>query len=443
MMFDILIVLLGTMAGVLAGLLSGIGAFATVLICYPFLLQLDPYHIILFYVCLITATQYVGSVVAIYLGIPGEATSLPSVLEGGRLYKKRMAHFAITNTAVGSFIGGVLAIGFTVLILPNIMPMFELTWKNNFRFFLFISVFMVIVLTSNKNIWISGLQMLIGCVLGVVGVHPLYGHERLTFGVLDLAFGIPEVSAVFAVFVLPLLMKSSARKVDVSKAKMDKIKRSMSAWRNILVFTRSIKSSLRGTVFGYLLGLVPGVGNILASNFSYAVEKKMSRSALDRITASETANNSGVFSMLLPFLIVGIPIVGSEAVVYELIVQKGFTFGLDYDVVGMIGSIVPWLLVVNAIMILVSWPMARYLIKIYQVPLKYVKIASIALLSYTIYYVGSSQGLLGLHVVSFLALLPIGYLFRNYNTLPLVVSFLMAEQLESILIRQWLLYGLS
>ena len=97
MMFDVLIVLLGTTAGVMAGLLSGIGAFATVLICYPFLLQLDPYHIILFYVCLITATQYVGSVVAIYLGIPGEATSLPSVLEGGRLYKKRMAHFAITN----------------------------------------------------------------------------------------------------------------------------------------------------------------------------------------------------------------------------------------------------------------------------------------------------------------------------------------------------------
>ena len=72
-LFDLLIVVLGTMAGIMAGLMSGIGAFATVLICYPFLLQLDPYHIILFYVCLITATQYVGSVVAIYLGIPGEA----------------------------------------------------------------------------------------------------------------------------------------------------------------------------------------------------------------------------------------------------------------------------------------------------------------------------------------------------------------------------------
>ena len=441
MMLDVLIVLLGTMAGVLAGLLSGIGAFATVLICYPFLLHLDPYHIILFYVCLITATQYVGSVVAIYLGIPGEATSLPSVLEGGRLYKKRMAHFAITNTAIGSFVGGVLAIGFTVVILPNIMTMFEITWKNNFRFFLFVSVFLVIVLTSNKNIWISGAQMLIGCVLGIVGVHPLYGHERLTFGVMDLAFGIPEVSAVFAIFVLPLLLKSESRKVDVSKVKLDNMKRSMSAWRNVFVFARSIKASLRGTVFGYLLGLVPGVGNILASNFSYSVEKKLSRSPLDRITASETANNSGVFSMLLPFLIVGIPIVGSEAVIYELIVQKGFTFGLDHDVVGMIGSIVPWLLLVNATMILVSWPLARHLIKIYQVPLRYVKAVCVALLAYTIYYVGSSQGLLSLHVISFVALLPIGYMFRNYNTLPLIVSFLMAEQLESILIRQWLLYG--
>ena len=143
----------------------------------------------------------------------------------------------------------------------------------------------------------------------------------------------------------------------------------------------------------------------------------------------------------MPFLIVGIPIVGSEAVIYELIVQKGFTFGLDHDVVGMIGSIVPWLLLVNATMILVSWPLARHLIKIYQVPLRYVKAVCVALLAYTIYYVGSSQGLLSLHILSFVALLPIGYMFRNYNTLPLIVSFLMAEQLESILIRQWLLYG--
>ena len=440
-LFDLLIVVLGTMAGIMAGLMSGIGAFATVLICYPFLLQLDPYHIILFYVCLITATQYVGSVVAIYLGIPGEATSMPSVIEGGRLYKRQMAHYAITNTALGSFLGGILAIGFTLLILPNIMTMFEVTWKNNFRFFLFVSVFLVIVLSSNKNVWVSAAQMVAGCVLGIVGVHPLYGHERLTFGVQDLAFGIPEVSAVFAIFVLPILLKADSRKVNISKINIEGMKSSMTLFRNLAVFSRSIKSSLRGTVFGYFLGLVPGVGTILASNFSYSIEKKMSRSALDRVTASETANNSGVFSMLLPFLVVGIPIVGSEAVIYELIVQKGFTFGLDHDVSGLITSIVPWLLLVNAIMILVSWPLARHLIKIYQVPLKYVKLVCLLLLGYTIFYVGNSQGLLGLHVVAFFMLLPLGYLFRNYNSLPLIVSFLMAEQLESIVIRQWLLYG--
>tara|TARA_B100001057_G_scaffold500530_1_gene616135 strand:+ start:49 stop:1371 length:1323 start_codon:yes stop_codon:yes gene_type:complete len=439
MMFELLIVLLGTVAGIMAGLLSGIGAFATVLICYPFLLHLDPIHIILFYVCLITATQYVGSVVAIYLGIPGEATSMPSVIEGRRLYKRQMAHFAITNTALGSFIGGVLAIGFTLLILPNIMSVFELTWKNNFRFFLFVGVFLVIVLSSNKNIFVSVLQMIAGCILGVVGVHPLYGHERFTFGIPDLAFGIPEVSAVFAIFVLPILFKAENRDVDLNK--LTQIKNTMSFTKNIIVFVRSIKSSLRGTVLGYFLGLVPGVGTILASNVSYGIEKKVSHSSLDRVTASETANNSGVFSMLLPFLVVGIPIVGSEAVIYELIVQKGFTFGLEHDVSGLVMSIVPWLLLVNIIMILVSWPLARYLIKIYQVPLKYVKIACLLLLAYTIFYVGNSQGLLSLHVISFLALLPLGYLFRNYNTLPLIVSFLMAEQLESIVIRQWLLYG--
>lgn len=437
-MEHLLIVLLGSAAGVLAGMLSGIGAFATMLFLYPFLINLEIVEILLFYASLITATQYIGSVAAIYLGIPGEATSMPAVVEGKRLYRHKFSHHAITNTAIGSFIGGILAVAFTVLILPHILKMFEFTFRNDFRLALFTLVIITITLSSNKNVAVSLLQLAIGSSIGLIGWNPYTGEPRMTFGILDLEFGIPEVSMVFATFVLPIILKTSIEKSDIDKIKF---KKSSSFLKSIKIYSRSLGSSLRGTVFGYFLGLVPSVGTILASNFSYAVEKKISRNALQRITSAEAANNSGIFTMMLPLLIIGIPIVGSEIIVYELLMQKGMEFGINHNPEELIMQIVPWIVLVNFLMLFLSWPLSKYLTVIYKIPSLYIKIFCSIISVYTVFYVGFSQGTEALHILSFVLLLPLGYFFRNYNTLPMIVGFLLAESFEGIVIRQLAIFG--
>ena len=443
MEIDLLIVLLGTAVGLLAGMLAGIGAFASMLFAYPFLMDLPVLHILLFYASLITASQYVGSVVAIYLGVPGEATSMPAVIEGRRLYRKNITHFAITNTAIGSFIGGLLAVALTMLILPIIMQFFTFTFRNDFRFIIFTIVILTIILSSNQNLYISLIQSAIGAFVGIIGYNSFSGEPRLTFGITDLEFGVPEVSVLFAVFVLPIVLKTKIENVDVNHLKNMSSEKSISLLKTFAVYNKSLFAGLRGTIFGYFLGLFPSVGTILASNFSYAVEKKISKSPLKRITSAESANNSGVFTMMLPLLLIGIPIVGSQIIVYELLLQQGMEFGLNHNPIDLITQIVPWIVLVNFLMLIISWPLSKWLVLIYKVRSLYIKIFVSILSVYTIFYIGYSQGTELLHILSFLLLLPFGYVFRNYNTLPFIVSFLLVESFEGILLRQIALSGLN
>ena len=101
-------ILLGVAVGTLAGLMPGIGIFASLLICYPWMLQLSVAEAFSFYLALATTTQYIGSVSATIFGVPGEASSLPAVTEGNTLYNKGLGGDAISGAALGSLLAGSL-----------------------------------------------------------------------------------------------------------------------------------------------------------------------------------------------------------------------------------------------------------------------------------------------------------------------------------------------
>ena len=103
--------LLGVLAGTIAGIVPGIGVFATLLILYPWLTSLNIIDTFVFYLALTSTTQYIGSVSATILGVPGEASSLPAIYEGHTLFKKGRGATAISGAALGSLVGGFLVLG--------------------------------------------------------------------------------------------------------------------------------------------------------------------------------------------------------------------------------------------------------------------------------------------------------------------------------------------
>ena len=166
----------------------------------------------------------------------------------------------------------------------------------------------------------------------------------------------------------------------------------------------------------------------MSSQLAWVDAKKRNKPPVERIVASETANNAGAFSQLLPLLLLGIPLVGSEALVLGLMEGKGFrldttTFRGSFIIVSVA------LVFINMIGLCLAWPLAKHIIKLFQLNLK---------LMYTIILIGFIAvigwvGFLSYQTMYFIlvavCLLPLGYMLRKLDTMPLIFAFLVHDRM--------------
>ena len=117
-MDDTLFVVLGTLLGFVSGLVPGVGNTIMIIASYPLLKDASMLQMLLYYLAIISSSQFSGSVVATVFGIPGESSSLPAVIEGNRMFRRGVGNFAISNAAIGSVLGAFVAVLAVYSILP-------------------------------------------------------------------------------------------------------------------------------------------------------------------------------------------------------------------------------------------------------------------------------------------------------------------------------------
>ena len=431
--------IIGILIGIVAGLIPGFGIFTSLIVLYPFLLNLDPINMLSLYVGLASATQFSGSVSAIIYGVPGEQSSIPAVTEGHKLFRMGQGDLAISGTAIGSFIGSFLTILFVFALFPyveNVMYLFNSI--SQLLILLLVALFLVLSGDKIKNLLMCGFAYF----LGSVGTHS-YHHEGtfMTFGNADLTTGIPMFPVVLALFIIPQLYQAYKIKNTGINVRQDKFRLK----RHIGNFIQHWKSSLRGTVLGFFGGLCPGLSTTLSSTLSYSVEKKMEKNyragSMKCLVASETANNSGSFSMLIPLLILGIPIVPSEALLYDINASKGFVFGASTFDIKIFYLVVFVLMLANFVSLIMCWPFAKYVSYVNRLDKKIVTISILILLFIIMVYIGSYTWQSTYYLIVFGLLLPISYLLRHQNTLPLIFVFLVQDRLETLFYRIPMLFG--
>jgi putative tricarboxylic transport membrane protein len=144
---------------------------------------------------------------------------------------------------------------------------------------------------------------------------------------------------------------------------------------------RSVGPVARGTVLGFLVGVLPGGGAMLASFLSYAVERKVSRhpeefgkGAVEGLAGPETANNAGTAGALLPLLCMGLPANAVSAVLLTAFMIHGVAPGAAMmerqpEVFwGLIAS----MYIGNVMLLLQNLPLIGLFIKILEVPRAYI-----------------------------------------------------------------------
>jgi len=428
------IIIYGIISGIFAGLLPGFATLTTLLTLYPLIIKWNVFDVVLFYATLCATSQYMGSIAALYLNIPGESSSIFAVKEASNLRKSGQLNRALYLTAIGSTIGAILGIGITLVFLDILEPFITYFFTTKVKIMLFILVFISFIFISNNKWYTSILLFLLGFALNLPGIST-YGDVRWTLGFKDLENGLPNFPVMLGLYVIPLLYQELWKlKVNYNSIVYEKV-----TW---IPSIAQVWIMIRSSCIGFIGGLVPSLTTIIASKLAYSYESlKKNSTSLSRVIAAETANNSAALSMLLPLLLLGIPILVSEAVILDIVEKKGFVFNWTNIVEsGFYLKLCISLLFVNILCVFISYFSTSYLIKIYQIPSKILCGILVAVLSYICYSISVEYNVVSYHLSVLLVLLPFGFMLRKLDLLPLLTAFLLGTQIEDNFIRFYLLY---
>jgi len=421
-MFSILWCLLGIVTGVLFGVIPGAGPFLAIATLYPLLQILDPFNILLFYISLLITTNYTNSVTGILYGIPGDAAAVTTARHGHKLFLKGEGHLAVSNNAISSTIGSVFAIILFLLFLPSIYSIFQF-YNSTLQLGIICTAIIFLTLLSKQKIWKTVSLFLFGGVLAKIGFNNTTYETWGTFNIDYLTLGIPFSAVMICLYIIPELLKFRDVKIGEQK-KINKFGYDPS----------TITSTGIGSFVGFWCGLIPGVTNILGSYLSANLVKK----DLNKIAAAEAANNSGALSSLLPLIILGIPIVGSEVLIFYLIVTKGFIFSVD--TMNYFTDILYYIPIVLLICLVLSWGCFNILGQLAQIYKKHKNILIISIVTFICIMSINIYPVKEWLIICLLVLGLIGYLLRKFDTFPILYGYFLTDLFWDNLMRVMVIY---
>jgi putative tricarboxylic transport membrane protein len=313
----ILACLIGALLGTVIGVLPGLGPTTTMSLMLPFTLSQDATFGIIMLTGILVGSQYGGSTTSILVNIPGEAASVVTCLDGYQMAKKGRGGPALALVAIGSFIAGTVAIVGTQVFAP-LLGAAALSFGPPEFLALMILCFILLSNLSGDSPIKGSCMFALGLWLSSIGVGPLDGVARFSFGVDDLMLGIeflPVAVGLFGVseiiittvspYVPPVLEKIRLRNLYPSRQEV----------------RRSVGPVARGSVLGFFIGLIPGPATVIATFVSYALEKRVSKNAeefghgaVEGLVGPESANNSACVGSMIPLLTLGIPFNAPSAV---------------------------------------------------------------------------------------------------------------------------------
>ncbi len=408
---------IGILAGLVSGCIPGIGNFAALLILFPYLINLDPLQIIILYTALTTISQYIGSIPAITFGIPGESSSMPAVIESRKLKDSQQIYQAIVGSAVGSTFGGLVVLALTWMVLDYLIYTVHF-FNTLIQFSLYCALLGAMILIHKENkYWVNVLLIMAGFGLGLIGYEKVTMTKILTFDSHLLYQGLPMVVVVIVLLGIPEVLKNYNTKVKYKTFNFKPEKLSFqwisNSWYSLL---------------GFIGGLAPGLTTTMSSQLAWIDAKTRNKTPVERIVASETANNAGAFSQLIPLLLLGIPLIGSEALVLGLVESKGFRLDTTsfHDMFMAVGVS---LIFLNVIGLCLAWPLAKHIIKIFKINIKFLYLTILVILALVVVYVGFTNYQTAYYITVAIALLPMAYILRKLDTMPLIFAFLVHDKM--------------
>ncbi len=325
---NLLYCFIGCLLGTLVGVLPGLGPSSTVAILLPITVYLNPIGSIIMLCGLCYGAQYGGSTTAILVNIPGEPSSVATILDGFPMTKQGRAGQALWIAAVGSFIAGTLGV-IVMSFVGSGLARYALKFgPPEYVGLLFFSLTMLISLSGSSLIK-GVLSGVFGIFLATVGSDPATGIPRLNLGIVGLMRGFDIIAVCVGLFGIGEILASAGE--GLGKIYEGKLGKMMPRGNEL---KKGLWASLRGTCVGFPLGLIPGMVTGLTPFLAYDLERRISKypekfgtGVIEGVAAPEAANNATSQAGFIPLMSLGIPTAPSMAMVLAALMMYGLQPG--------------------------------------------------------------------------------------------------------------------
>ena len=433
----LLCLLAGSICGVIVGALPGVGMLSLMIIAYPLLMKLNSIDVIFFYAAALSMTQFIGSVIAINLGIPGNTGSFPAVEEGHKLKRLNLQTAGVSFTALGSLIGGLISLVMFYVFFKLLNFDFSVLFKTNVYVAFLCFVIITISLFCKNSKSMNFFLMFVGWMIGYIGWHVPTEVDILTFGFAQLTSGVPFIAACIGILILPDILHELQNANNVRAFSKTK-------YRIKTFFKYYLGPTSRGSVVGFFTGFIPGLAVELSSFAAYLSEKKfrkrknVNQSNMSALVAAETSNNAGIFSAMLPVILLGIPITGSEAILVNIIHGQGLFF-TEETAITILAFVPVVFIFINVIGYVCASPLSNTMMIIYKLRKEYLQIILSVLCILSVVMISQYQIFFDLCVLGVFFVLGLWLKRNKIDTLPIVIGLLMQNTFDSALFRFFIL----
>ena len=441
---NLLYCLIGCILGTLIGVLPGIGPVATIAMLLPATYALPPVSALIMLAGIYYGAQYGGSTTAILVNLPGESSSVVTMIDGYQMARKGRAGPALAAAGLGSFFAG--SVG-TLILAAFAAPLTELAFKfgpAEYFSLMVLGLIGAVVLASGSLIKAIAMIVL-GLLLGLVGTDVNSGVARFSFEIPELTDGVGFVVIAMGVFGYGEIISNLSQPEEDREVYTAKVQGLFPTMTDIKLMIPAI---LRGTALGSILGVLPGGGALLAAFAAYTIEKKTAlkpgevpfgQGNIRGVASPESANNAGAQTSFIPLLTLGIPPNAVMALMVGAMtihnIQPGPQVMTSNPELfwGLIASM--W--IGNLMLVILNLPLIGMWIKLLSVPYRLLFPAIVLFCAIGVY--STNNNTFDIWLVALFGL--IGYIFMKLGCepAPLLLGFILGPMMEENLRRALLL----
>jgi putative tricarboxylic transport membrane protein len=426
--------LFGCVVGTLIGMMPGLGPLAGISLLLPLTFGLNPTTALVLLAGIYYGSQYGGSTTSILMRLPGEASSVMTCIDGYAMTRKGRGGAALSIAAIGSFVAGTLSVIALMLLAPPLAG-FALRFGPPETFALLLLGLMVLAYMGSGAMAKSLAMAVLGLLLGSIGIDVMTGFMRFQFGILELADGIGLVPVAVGLFgISEILLTASAGVAKVATPRLAEMLPTRTEIREAAM------PILRGSVIGFLVGIIPGSAHILSTFVSYAVEKRISRrpeefgqGAVAGVAGPESANNAAASGAFVPMLALGVPSGPIPAVMLAALMVHGVAPGplLIEQQPALFWGFIASMYVGNLVLLILNLPLIGAFLWLLRIPYAYLYPAILVFCLLGVYAVNQSL----VEVWLMIAAGALGYGLRklDFEVAPVILGLILSPMVEMAL----------